>query len=277
MKIRIMGSGGGEGYPALFCNCAHCKAARLSGGKSIRTLSQTIIDDNFLIDMPVDTPTHFRQCGLSFGDVENVLITHVHADHYCPQLFEIRGSDFAHEIKYEKLNVYGNADVERLFDGFYKLFPIRDEIRNNIVFRTVNPGEQLKIGKYTVTVLKALHAPEQVALNYIIDDGKSALLYLVDTGYPTEETIEFLAKYPRKFGTVIMDATMGTAYYVNHMNFAENVKLKNRLVETGAADETTKFVIAHITHNNSGLHEEIEDYFKGSGILTSYDGMTLEI
>ena len=213
MKIQILGSGGGEGYPALFCNCIRCKAARKAGGKSIRTLSQTIIDENFLIDMPVDTPTHFRQSGLCFGNVENVLITHVHADHYCPQLFEIRGGDFAHDIKYEKLNVYGNADVERFYNGFYNLFPICDNIRENIVFHTINPYDKLKIGKYTVTVLKAMHAPEQVALNYIIDDGKSALLYLIDTGYPTDETIDFLRKYPRKFGAVIMDGTMGVSGY----------------------------------------------------------------
>ena len=277
MKIQILGSGGGEGYPALFCNCERCKAARKAGGKSIRTLSQTIIDDNFLIDMPVDTPAHFRESGLCFGDVENMLITHVHGDHYCPQLFEIRGTDFAHNITHEKLNVYGNADVERLFDGFFKLIPIRDEIRKNIAFHTVNPREQLKIGKYTVTVLKAVHAPEQVALNYIIDDGKSSLLYLVDTGYPTDETIDFIADYPRKFGAVIMDATMGAAYYVNHMNFAENVKLKNKLVEVGAVQDNAKFVITHITHNYSGLHDEIEKYFAGSGIIVSYDGMTFEI
>lgn len=276
MKIRIMGSGGGEGYPALFCNCAHCKAARKAGGKSIRTLSQTIVDDTFLIDLPVDTPTHFRQSGLSLGDVENILITHVHADHYCPQLFETRGSDFAHEIKYEKLNIFGNADTSRLFNGFYELFPIRDEIRGNIVFHTVNPMDRMEIGSYTVTALKAIHAPEQVALNYIIDDGKSALLYLVDTGYPTEETIEYLAKYPRKFGCVVMDGTMGSGYCVNHMNFEENIKLKRRLEEIGAVEAGVRFIVAHITHNKAGLHEEIVKYFEGADIEPSYDGMIVE-
>lgn len=34
MELKILGSGGGEGYPALFCECDHCKAARKAGGKS---------------------------------------------------------------------------------------------------------------------------------------------------------------------------------------------------------------------------------------------------
>ena len=190
MEIKILGSGGGEGYPALFCGCEHCNAARKAGGKSLRSLSQTLIDGKLLIDLPPDTHMHFMQNGINFGEIENVLITHVHDDHYCPNLLSTRGTDFAPVLRCEKLHVYGNADVERLFDGYYKLFPIREEIRKNIVFHTLQPFESVSICGYKVTPLKANHAPEQVALNYIIDDGKSALLYLLDSGYPTDETLE---------------------------------------------------------------------------------------
>jgi len=277
MKIKILGSGGGEGYPALFCSCKHCEAARKAGGKSLRSLSQTLVDGKLLLDFPADTLAHFRQNGLNLGDIEHLLITHVHDDHYCPNLFSSRGTDFAPVLAHEKIHVYGNADAKRLFDGYYKLFPIREEIRGNIVIHTLQPFESMEIGGYKVTPLKANHAPEQIALNYIIDDGKSALLYLLDSGYPTEETLNFIAEYPRKFSCVVMDSTMGVNYYVHHMNFEQNVQLKNKLCETGVADEKTKFIIAHITHNHAGLHEEIERYFQASGIGVAYDGMTIEV
>lgn len=276
MKIRILGSGGGEGYPALFCGCEHCNAARKAGGKSLRSLSQTIIDGKLLIDLPADTLSHFRQYGLNLGNIEYLLITHVHDDHYCPNLFSTRGTDFAPVLGCEKLHVYGNADVERLFSGYYKLFPIRDEIRENIVFHTLTPFESVSIGGYKVTPLKANHAPEQVALNYIIDDGKTALLYLLDSGYPNEETLSFIAKYPRTFSCVIMDGTMGVNYYVHHMNFVQDKWLKEELLKLGVADGTTKFIVSHITHNHTGLHEETEEYFKHSGITVAYDGMEIE-
>ena len=276
MKIQILGSGGGEGYPALFCGCEHCEAARAAGGKSLRTLSQTPVDGKLLIDMPYDTHMHFMQNGINFGDIENVLITHVHDDHYCPDLFSVRGSDFAHAIKHEKINVYGNADVKRLFDGFFELFPIRDEIRRNIALHTLAPLEAVEIGGYTVTPLHANHAPEQVALNYIVDDGRSALLYLLDSGFPTEETLAAIEKYPRKFSFVLMDGTMGVNYYVHHMNFEQDKQLKNTLLSLGVADERTQFAVMHITHNHCGLHEETERYFKDSGIAVAYDGMTIE-
>jgi len=277
MKIEILGSGGGEGYPALFCGCEHCNAARKAGGKSLRTLSQTLIDGKLLIDLPADTHMHFLQNNLNLGEIEHLLITHVHDDHYCPNLLSTRGTDFAPVVAAEKLHIYGNADVKRLFDCYYNLFPIREEIRQNIVFHTLTPFESVNIGEYVVTPLKANHAPEQTALNYVIDDGKTALLYLLDSGYPTEETLSFLCDNKRKFDCVVMDGTMGVNYYKYHMNFEENVALKHYLETNGLTRSQTQFVVAHITHNHAGLHEEIENYFKDSGIVPAYDGMKINL
>ncbi len=277
MKIEILGSGGGEGYPASFCGCGHCMAARKAGGKSLRSLSQTLIDGKLLIDLPADTHMHFMQSGINFGDIENVLITHVHDDHYCPNILSTRGTDFAPVLNCGGLHIYGNADAERLFDGYYKLFPIRDEIRKNIVFHTLTPFQKMNIGGYSVTPLKANHAPEQVALNFIIDDGKKAVLYLLDSGYPVDETLHFIINYGKKFDCVVMDGTMGGNYYAYHMNFEQNKRLKYALDGAGATDKNTKFIVSHITHNHAGLHEEVEAVFKDSGIVPAYDGMNIEI
>ncbi len=277
MKIEILGSGGGEGYPASFCGCGHCMAARKAGGKSLRSLSQTLIDGKLLIDLPADTHMHFMQSGINFGDIENVLITHVHDDHYCPNILSTRGTDFAPVLNCRELHIYGNADAERLFDGYYKLFPIREEIRKNIVFHTLTPFQKMNIGGYSVIPLKANHAPEQVALNFIIDDGKKAVLYLLDSGYPVDETLDFIINYGKKFDCVIMDGTMGGNYYVYHMNFEQNKRLKNALDGAGATDKNTKFIVSHITHNHTGLHVEVEAVFKDCGIVPAYDGMNIEI
>ena len=43
MKIKILGSGGGEGFPAAFCSCEHCETARKIGNKSLRTLSGVVL------------------------------------------------------------------------------------------------------------------------------------------------------------------------------------------------------------------------------------------
>ena len=175
MKLRILGSGGGEGYPALFCACEHCTAARKAGGKSLRSLSQSLIDDALLIDLPAATHAHCLRYGFGLGHIEHVLITHTHADHYAPQILDTRGGGFAYNMQAEKLHMYGNEEVARKFLGTFALFPLRDEIRENIVLHTVQAYAPFAAGKYTVTPLPAHHAPEEEPFNYIIDDGKSVL------------------------------------------------------------------------------------------------------
>ena len=276
MRLQILGSGGGEGYPALFCSCGHCSAARKAGGKSLRSLSQSLIDGKLLIDLPADTHMHFMLNNIDFGKIAHLLVTHTHADHYVPNILDTRGMDFAPVMQEKQLHIYGNADVKRSYDGVAQYFPVRKEIRDNIVFHELHPGETVRIGGYSVTPLHAYHAFDQVALNYIIDDGRSALLYLVDTGFPKEETFAVLKGYGKRFACVVADGTMGVSYYEGHMNFQENIALRARLLGMGAADENTKFIVAHITHNHAGLHEEVEAYFAGTGVVPSYDGMTLE-
>lgn len=277
MKIQILGSGGGEGYPALFCNCKNCTAARRAGGKSLRSLSQTLIDGKLLIDLPAATHAHCLAGGFGLGNIGHLLVTHTHSDHYAPQILDTRGDDFARDMKAEKLHIYGNEEAARKFEGTFAMFPIRKSIRDNIVLHRVHAYEPFHAGEYEITPLKARHAPEEEPFNYIIDDGKSVLLYLVDTGYPFEETLGFLLSCGKKYDCVVMDSTMGVNYYEGHMNFEEDKKLKEYLCGKGVCGEQTKFVITHVTHNHAGLHEEIEEYFKKYGIDVAFDGFVLEV
>lgn len=277
MNLRILGSGGGEGYPALFCSCDHCEAARRARGKSLRSLSQSLINGKLLIDMPADTYSHFIRDGIDFGAIEHVLITHTHFDHYCPNILDTRGTDFAPRMKTDKLNIYGNADVKRVFDSVFSIYPIREEIRADIIFHELNPYVKRMVGDFEIIPLKANHMiGKECAFNYIVDDGKSALLFLLDSGEPLAETWEFITRYARKFDCVVMDGTMGEkGRYSQHMNFEQNIALRDRLEKIGSTHDGTAYIVTHITHNHAGLHEEVEKFFRGSGIIPAYDGMTL--
>lgn len=82
MKLKYLGTAASEGVPALFCNCKYCKKARKLGGKNIRTRSQTMINDDLLVDFGPDTYLHVLQNGINLLDIKNVLITHCHQDHF---------------------------------------------------------------------------------------------------------------------------------------------------------------------------------------------------
>ncbi len=278
MKLEIWGSGGGECYPAHFCNCEHCEVARRTGGKSIRSLSQSCIDGELIVDFPPDTNMHLLKNNFSLGNVEHILITHAHSDHYDPILFNERGYPYAHNMKYKTVNVYGSSVVREKFEGIFKVFGIGDEIRAGVNNVDIFPYQSFNAGKYEITPLPASHTQELLPLNYIISDGNVACLYLLDTGYPKEEILTFLEKYQTRIGCVVMDATMGTTplrAYSYHMSFADNIELKRELFGRGIADENTVFVATHITHNKAGTHEQIEEIYNGTGINVAYDGYSV--
>ncbi len=279
MKLEIWGSGGGEGYPAFFCNCDHCVQARKAGGKSIRSLHQSCIDGNIVIDLPMDTNMHLLRHNRSLYDVEHILITHVHADHFVPQFLDTRGDCFAHNIKHEKLKIYGSSKVKAFFDGVFGVYFINPVIRGNIEFPVIENFETFTAGKYQITPLPAKHSPELKSLNYLIEDGKTSLLYLIDSGYPDAETLDFLQNRQIKLGCVVMDGTMGereVGAYCYHMGFEENKLLRAELLKRGMIDENTPVVVTHITHNSTRTHDTVEAIFEGSGITPAYDGFAIE-
>ena len=109
MKIKYLGSGASEGFPAMFCTCDNCKRAKLAGGKNIRTRSQTLINNDLLIDFNQDTYAHVVYGGLDLLLVKNIFITHYHEDHLCGHEFINLRPPFAVEAENKvKPNVYAS-------------------------------------------------------------------------------------------------------------------------------------------------------------------------
>lgn len=204
-----------------------------------------------------------------------MLITHSHKDHFVPLLAILRQPPYAHNFKYDELRFYGPENLEQIYDRTVTAYS-NERGPEHVAFSVMEDRQLERLGAYTVTALRAQHAPALKSLNYIIEDGKKALLYLLDSGYPTEDTLNCLETCGKRFDCVVMDSTMGFDAYEYHMNFAENKKLKQELIKRGAVHENTKFVISHITHNHCPSHEEIEKEFDGSGITVAYDGIELE-
>lgn len=106
MTIRYLGTAAAEGLPAVFCNCPACLNARRRGGRNVRTRSQVLVNDDFLIDFPMDTYLHALRFRLDLSAVRHVFITHSHMDHCYPQDLIMHGRavrarhDFAGASRY---------------------------------------------------------------------------------------------------------------------------------------------------------------------------------
>ena len=44
MELQYLGTAAAEGWPALFCDCRICRHARETGGKELRTRTQSLVD-----------------------------------------------------------------------------------------------------------------------------------------------------------------------------------------------------------------------------------------
>ena len=269
MKVTYLGTAAAEGFPALFCNCQYCNEARKVGGKNIRTRSQTIINDDLLIDFPADTYSHFLQNGIKGDQIKYLLITHSHSDHFYFQDLFMRRGPFAHNMSVPSLKVFCSKSV---YDKF-------DIIPENVKVMILEPYQSIKFGQYMITTLPARHMLDSEAFIYIIQ-GEKTLLYAHDTGYFYEDVFEFIEKNKFAFDMVSLDCTNVDIPITDegtHMGFPNIERVLNRLTAMGAITDLTLKYVNHFSHNGNPLQYILEEKAKYYDCLVSYDGCQVVI
>ncbi len=268
MKITYLGTAAYEGFPALFCNCEYCVEARRLGGKNIRTRSQSLIDDDLLVDFPADTYFHFLQNGIEGDKIKYLLVTHSHCDHLYVDDIMARGYPYAHNMRNETLKIFCSETASKTF----KKTPKNAEITVLKAFETVN------FGRYSVTALPARHMPNGEPFIYVIK-GDKTVLYAHDTGYFYEEVFDFIDKNGIVFDLVSFDCTcvdLPTSDESGHMGFANIDRVLNRLASMSAIRKDTVKVVNHFSHNGGPLHHVLEERAREYGCTVSYDGCKIE-
>ncbi len=275
MKIQYLGTAAAEGWPGIFCNCESCKEARRLGGKNIRTRSQAVVDDRLLIDFPPDTYAHMLDYGLNMPAIRTLIVTHSHQDHWYPEELMLRRKGFAVDIA-GTLDIYGNDAVGRSLEQFLKEVSETASNRPQVAFHELKEFCSYSADGYTVTPLKAAHNPLENCFIYIIEKDGKRLLYGNDTGEFPEETWEFMKGI--RLDLASLDCTMQRLQMkTGHMGLANDVNVADRLRRIGCADENTKFILTHFSHNGGWLHEEMERQAAKYGFCVAYDGMTAEV
>ncbi len=269
MKLQYLGTAAAEGVPAFFCGCEHCRYAQRVGGVELRTRSGAMVDDALKIDFGPDTLAHAYRYGLDFSYLEHVLITHSHEDHFTPADIAYRRRGFSHPPEdAAPLKVYGNRVVCDAIDA------MRIE---GIESRLMIPFEPVRAGAWTVTALKAIHmlGLDEEPLFYLIERDGRSILYAHDTGEFPEDDMEFLAG--RRINLISLDCTNGVKHfdYLGHMGIEHNLRMREKLLANGAADERTVFVCQHFSHNGLAPYEQVKAMAKG--MLVAYDGMVLTV
>lgn len=276
MKLTYLGTAAAEGCPAFFCNCDCCKTARERGGKNLRTRSQSLVNSDLLIDFPPDTLSHFQQNGIRGDFIETLLITHSHDDHYYRADIRRHGGYYAYNLEKENMRIVCPEKVYRDLTEY--LSKLDEKFTSGIEVMLAKPYEPMQLGRYRVTPLPAKHAPGEIAVIYVIEDGEKCLLYAHDTGYFYDEVLEYIQKAKFHFDFASFDCTHGQIPCDNekkHMGLDTVERLVARLREIGAVDDKTRLFVNHFSHNGNPLHEEMEEKAAQFGCSVSYDGCSI--
>ena len=277
MELLYLGTAAAEGYPALFCQCAHCTAARRERGRSLRRRTSALIDGELLIDVGPDLLAASHALGLDLSPVRYVLQTHRHSDHLLDLNFLCREPGFAGtpparwELRGSRPSIaaiaaFGDTDVRRM------------------TLEAVAPFQTFTLGPYTVTALLARHDMAIDPLFYAIRRGDKALLWGNDTGpfFPeTWEALQRLGEEGVRFNVAAIEATLGAvaapegAPPGGHMTIQQCADHHNELERRGLLAPGARRLAHHFSHNNNPPHAALEALLRPHGVEPAYDGLRL--
>lgn len=245
-----------------------------AGGRNVRTRSQAVINDDFLIDFPTDTYDHMLKNKLDLSNVEYVFFTHSHVDHCTPIDLEMRRSVLAHNMTKKHLTLYGSERVKKRVCG------VTDVLGNDlydISFENIEYYKTYECGRYRVTPLKAFHVTQDDMVFIVESEGKT-LLYLHDTGPLYDEAIDYLVKNKVRADLVSYDCTFASRPGVGgHLGLDTASALRDKFISLGIIDEKTVNVLNHYSHNGQAIYDDFVPIAAEKGFIVSYDGMTVEI
>lgn len=271
MKIHFLGTAAAEGVPNVFCRCDTCLQSRKLGGKNVRTRASVILDDTWKFDYSADSQMQALRDDIDLGQIEHLLVTHTHYDHFQPQDLISRIEGFAHGIEHP-LRIYGNDLV--MFHSRQAL----GHFKNRFAFHRMKPFQPVPIGSATVTPLLADHDPMETCLLYFVEKDGKTLLYGNDTGWFPDATWEWLQG--KKADIAILDCTHGLTgnnRQSGHMSADTILDVQSKFLQEKILTENGLIYVTHFTHNAGLLHEDWVRIFEPHGIGVAYDGLILHV
>ena len=271
MLIDFLGTGAAEGIPAIFCRCAICENARRVKNKEIRMRTGVVIDKTLLIAFSPDSLAQSLRFGIDYSGLQTLLVTHTHADHFAVEDLLLRAPCNSKNRTVPTLNIYGNSEMaQKLNEAIYD-----NEVVESINVITLRDGEVIQAGEYRVQAFKTIHMETEESLMYLISKDGKTYLHALDSAEPLEETYELLSKTNAHIDVVSFDCTFGLLKeeFYGHMNFWQNLRVKQRLEEIGAVDTYTRYYLTHISHYAGNTQNELEFEAKRYGFEVAYDGL----
>jgi len=274
MRVLLLGSAAAEGWPALFCTCDACREAWRRGGRNIRRRTSYAVNTDTLVDFGPDGYWQSVRFGIDLSRIRHLLITHSHDDHFVPAELQWRREGFSRVSG--TMCLYGNQQV---LDRLAAEVPeTASDLKLSL--ELMQPGRRISAANgLTLTALEAQHAgAHETALNYVIEDGRCAVLIANDTGWWPDTTWEQIREF--RLDAAVLECTYGPnrpEVREGHLGAMATVAMRDRLAALGTLRSGCRVVANHFTHNGRVLHEELCEFFQPHGIEVGWDGLELRL
>jgi len=231
-----------------------------------------------MIDFPPDMLAYKTRYNLDLTRLTHIFFTHSHIDHlaanelcYFHKMYSNRSNDDT------ILKIYGNSKVLEVIEAAFNfdMGHLPDYVELNLL----NAYVKTDTGDAVITALPAVHDTRENCFIYLLEQN-GRLLIANDTAFLSDDVFSFLSG--TYLDTVVLDCTFGRqssrdGSESSHMCFEENVAVKERLIQQRSADDNTKFISHHFSHNGSINYHNFFALAKNTGFVSSYDGMMIQI
>jgi ribonuclease BN (tRNA processing enzyme) len=202
-----------------------------------------------------------KRAGLRPGDIDVVLISHLHGDHYGGIPFLML--EYLWETKLDhKVVIAGPRNLEpRCWRLMNTLFPGFDlaRIKRKIKFVELAPGKSAKIGKLKITSIRSPHTAPDISLSFRIEADGRTIAFSGDTGWNDE-----LVRLVDGADLFICECTYYESRHLKfHLNYPELAANRGRF-------NVGRMVLTHIGREVLRHKAEVE-------VEMGFDGMRIEI
>jgi len=194
---------------------------------STKRANTSFLIDNILFDCGMGTIKQFERLGFHVKDVENLIISHFHADHFFDIPNFIMGKKIRNEIN-KKTNIIGPVGLKQktyelmqLAFGKYKLL----EEYANLNFIELKDNQIIKLNDYKLTAIKSKHGDTVPNYGYLLEKDNVIIGYTGDT-----EDLDCVCKMCEKSNYLLADATMSDSGH-SHIGLNDLIKLAERFKE----------------------------------------------
>ncbi len=256
MKIKFLGT------------CAYDYSPRLDTDLKdkfdldARRSSSMLIDGHILVDCGTHTPNALDIAGVCYDDITDIVITHLHCDHFEPKNIEKIAKN-----RHTPLSLWLREDASSLEISNVKI--------NKMALYTKC---ELPCGA-SVTGMRANHDESACPQHLLIEkDGKS-IFYGCDGAWLLNTTYYHLNK--RKLDLAVLDCTMGDYdgdYRIGEHNSIKMLRAMLPSLKTvDIIDEHSKVYFSHLAPSLHAPHEKTEQIAREMGAHVAYDGLEIEI